>query len=346
MKPTEPDLEQILRRAPQPRPPTGLEEKLLRQVELPTCAQRAAETVPLLPPWRAWLNSWWPVVATACLAAACLVLVAVQQTELRELRAAVSAARARQAAGTAPRAAEVQAPAGASTARDPREDLERLRTVAKRAAADVRDLEALESENAKLRERVSAGPGLTAAEVQTMTDARDRARAIACINNLKQLGLAARIWAVDHGDVLPPNLISMSNEISSTKVLICPGDQGRQAATDWAAFSPANCSYEYLAASGSDTEAARVAFRCPIHGHVGLCDGSVQGYVGQRHPEYLVSRGGALLFEPPPNPSQAPPPGAAAPVAPTPTMSAEIMRRYGLQPPASAPAQAPANPQP
>ena len=43
----------------------------------------------------------------------------------------------------------------------------------------------------------------------------------------------------------------------------------------------------------------RVAFRCPIHGHLGLIDGSVQGYVANRqHPEQIVPRGGKLYFEP------------------------------------------------
>jgi len=39
--------------------------------------------------------------------------------------------------------------------------------------------------------------------------------------NLKQLGLAARTWALDNGDMNPPDVLSMSNEIGSFKILVC-----------------------------------------------------------------------------------------------------------------------------
>src|SRR4030095_16771833 len=38
-----------------------------------------------------------------------------------------------------------------------------------------------------------------------------RGSRIACVNNLKQLGLAARIWSNDHGDVFPWNVPVSSN---------------------------------------------------------------------------------------------------------------------------------------
>jgi hypothetical protein len=89
----------------------------------------------------------------------------------------------------------------------------------------------------------------------------------------------------------------MTNEMSTPKILRCPGDHAREAATSFIAYTPANCSYEYLAPSAPDTEPTRVLFRCPIHGHVCLSDGSVQGGVAKLHPERLVYRDGKLYLE-------------------------------------------------
>ena len=67
---------------------------------------------------------------------------------------------------------------------------------------------------------------------------------IKCINNLKNAGLALRIFATDNNDLFPaqviatnrPNLLSikavdvfrfLSNELSTTKILQCPQDQSR-----------------------------------------------------------------------------------------------------------------------
>jgi hypothetical protein len=135
-----------------------------------------------------------------------------------------------------------------------------------------------------------------------------------------------RIWAIDHAknkvDLSPPDMLSMSNEVSVPKVLVCPADRAREAAKDWASYTPANCSYEYLAPSTpDDAEPERVAFRCPIHGNVGLCDGSVQRGIAKEHPERLVQRGGKLYFVSPPPPDKAapapqpanPPPGGSNP---------------------------------
>jgi hypothetical protein len=40
-----------------------------------------------------------------------------------------------------------------------------------------------------------------------------------------------------------------------------------------------------------------VLFRCPIHGHITLCDGSVQARVALEHPDWLVVRKGKLYLE-------------------------------------------------
>jgi competence protein ComGC len=74
--------------------------------------------------------------------------------------------------------------------------------------------------------------------------AKARALRIQCGSNLKQVGLATRVWAGDHGDKYPWEVVGtnggtvdfrsganawrhfevMSNELSTPKVLFCPAD--------------------------------------------------------------------------------------------------------------------------
>lgn len=89
----------------------------------------------------------------------------------------------------------------------------------------------------------------------TLTNRNTRSPRIACVNNLKQVGLAFRIWAGDNGDKFPMSvsvtnggtleLIAsgtvwrhfqvMSNELNTPKILVCPQDSERQKhlATAW-----------------------------------------------------------------------------------------------------------------
>jgi hypothetical protein len=89
-------------------------------------------------------------------------------------------------------------------------------------------------------------------------------RMINCVNNLKQDGLAFRIWAGDHGEKFPMNVSTtqggvqelaatgnvaacfqvISNILTTPKILVCPSDTGREIATNFGpGFSRANISY-------------------------------------------------------------------------------------------------------
>jgi hypothetical protein len=105
-----------------------------------------------------------------------------------------------------------------------------------------------------------------------------------CSSNLRQIGLAARIWSIDHNEVFPPDFRSMSNELGMTSVLICPSDKKKTEAANFEQFDPAkNVSYEYLVPNAREPDVMeKVAFRCPIHGNVALGDGTVQNKSGQR----------------------------------------------------------------
>jgi len=221
----------------------------------------------------------------------------------------------------------------------------------------------------------SAQPGLATAEIQALTEAPDKVQRVACVNNLKQLGIAFQIWTANNGDLLPPDVLSMSNEVASTKALVCPADTGRQPANDWGSFTAANLSYKFLAPSAKVAAPQQVVLLCPIHGNVMLMDGSVQSRIARTHPEQFILKDGKLYFGEPviparfpitmtvthlDHPTTAPPPVTpssgspgirmgermmtAAPITVTPStdtpsirMDDQMMERYGLLPPSAMP---------
>jgi type II secretory pathway pseudopilin PulG len=81
-----------------------------------------------------------------------------------------------------------------------------------------------------------------------------------CINNLKNLGLAARIYATDNNDLMPgayflSNKLDLatinaadyfrmlSNELSTPKIIQCPADKNRQVADSFTNLTTKNISY-------------------------------------------------------------------------------------------------------
>lgn len=305
-----PEIESILRAAPRPAPPAGLPERLGAGVRLRAVPDAVSSRLGR----NSWLRRWWPTLVFGGGILACAAALVSQQAELRGLRAQV------QAGGTEPGGSPTQgivapaatvstgsgttAPAPAETRRA---EIARLRAeVAElQAAADL--IRQLAAENQQLQAQLAAAqaaqPGLTTEDLNAMNEAKARAQSIQCVNNLKNIGLALRIWAndneADSGEFFPLDFLSLTNELSTPKVLICPADPGRQVAPDWAAFSSANLSYEFLAPGGTPIEPQRVATRCLIHGHVGLCDGSVQMSQGDGSniTRHLVNRDGKLYFE-------------------------------------------------
>ena len=87
-----------------------------------------------------------------------------------------------------------------------------------------------------------------------------RSKRIACVSNLKQIGLAFRMWSNDNGEKFPMqssvfstnggsmefnftgevwrHYLVLSNELSNPKILVCPMDsQNRQKVADWQSFT-------------------------------------------------------------------------------------------------------------
>jgi hypothetical protein len=303
-------IENILRRAPQPRPPGNLQQRLKAQAL--SAPRNASPMLIERRPGGSWLQRWWPTLAPTAITLACAATVSVQQNQLHQLRSDLdkrpvvptTSGRVSQAAGAG------QDTSGPVAEED---ELTRLKALIASLTADISKLEQIKTENGRLRTELasrSAG-AFTPEEIKAMDEARDKAMNAQCVNNLKQLGLAVRVWAIDHHGFSPQDVLSLSNAISgSFKILVCPSDTARQAAADASSFTPANSSYEYLAPVAPETEPQRIMFRCPIHGNLGLIDGSVQSGVAKNHPSWIVQREGKLYMEVPQaevEPSPAPP---------------------------------------
>jgi prepilin-type N-terminal cleavage/methylation domain-containing protein len=106
---------------------------------------------------------------------------------------------------------------------------------------------------------------LAALLLPALARAKDRAKRNSCLSNLKQIGLANRLWAGDHDGKFPwkveqsdgggkPNgtgtnrvnfqLSLVANELVTTKVLLCPNDVVRRVpALDFGTLFLTNISY-------------------------------------------------------------------------------------------------------
>ena len=111
---------------------------------------------------------------------------------------------------------------------------------------------------------------------EQMEQAKQRAQAIACVNNLKQIGLAARIYAKDHGKVFPPDFVAVKDELVTPKILFCPAAPGGAQARTWEELNPTTISYQFQNPGGDESDPQKLLTTCPIHGNYGLSDGSVQ----------------------------------------------------------------------
>lgn len=130
-----------------------------------------------------------------------------------------------------------------------------------------------------------------------LAKAKARAQRINCVNNLKQICLAFRMWSNDHNERFPwmvpmnqlgslPNagtppggtavdaFVATSNELSSPKVLACPSAAGTTRATSFAnGVGNANVSY-FIGYDADETKPQTL-----LSGDTNIIGGGVSGYV-------------------------------------------------------------------
>jgi hypothetical protein len=129
-----------------------------------------------------------------------------------------------------------------------------------------------------------------------------RPQPISCVNNLKQIGISFRTWAIEHDDLYPCNVHTnkggvlelcsigtdgfdqnptptfqvMSNELTTPLILLCPKDRSKNSALNFSKLTSSNITYRLRSGADiRDANATNVLMLCPICGNILRCDGSV-----------------------------------------------------------------------
>jgi len=124
-----------------------------------------------------------------------------------------------------------------------------------------------------------------------------------CEYNMRQVGLAFKLWALDHNDQFPfsvstnsggtlelcavgpdgfdKNAIAhfqiISNELTMPSFLVCPNDPARHAASNFEELQELNVSYRLRGGTNVNTgNRQEVLAVCPIHGNELYCNGEVR----------------------------------------------------------------------
>ena len=115
--------------------------------------------------------------------------------------------------------------------------------------------------------------GIVLVLIASVPATRRHAEAINCGHQTHAILFSACYdWANEHGDYMPPNLVSMPNELSTPKLLIGPGDHERHTAADWASVTASSSSYEIVTPGLRFGQSNAVFLRCKIHGYTGYAN--------------------------------------------------------------------------
>jgi hypothetical protein len=287
-------IENLLRKSPLPIAPADLADQIKAAIRLP---QSFVESVEWSAP-QSWFKRWLPAFSFALLLLSCVVVIGVQNTLLAKKQKANDLRRAQTADFDSLRQANAEVQRllneNAQLERLQRDnaELQRLQTELAQPPANLANLRA---ENERLKSAVAAAPADTN---DFFAAAEARAERSHCVNNLKQFGLAVRIWEGDNGNVCPANVIAMTNELSTWKVLQCPTDHSH-IVSSWADVVAGNISYPYYGAGLSESDNTQIVMaECPIHHNILLSDGSVQQLSPEAYSERIQIINGRKVYIP------------------------------------------------
>jgi len=103
--------------------------------------------------------------------------------------------------------------------------------------------------------------------------AKQRATSLACINNLRQIVQAARLWSFANGGGFPTRIELFRVGFSSPAVLLCPANLAHPAWTNWDGFDWGQIDYQWISQANWNNP-ADIVCKCRIHDNVALVDGS------------------------------------------------------------------------
>lgn len=143
---------------------------------------------------------------------------------------------------------------------------------------------------------------LAATLVPVLRAGSARAQRIKCADDLTEIGLAFKTWQLENGDEFHFNLgtnkgeklgrgvsgksgfddnhgqpfVVMSNDISTSKILICPPDTLKQVLSDFGSLQGSNVTHRvHSGTNAADASPQSILIVCPVHHNVLLSDGSV-----------------------------------------------------------------------
>lgn len=295
----EQEIETLLRRVPVPVAPSDLRSVLVAEIQLPRAAHPATGTAPTVD-LAGWWRRWVPAVSFGLLFLGCLMVLGVQTLQVIDLRRQneqlqIATARLEELRRENAELQQLRSAGqgNALTAADQNELL-KLRVELAELRGLSAELTRLQTENQRLQAALQAGGRGVVPENDPFAKAKEKANATACISNLKQIGLAARMWAHDHNtDLLPLDWLAIKTRLPTPKLLTCPSDTGRKPAISWEQFDGSSVSYELPSAAPAESQPYTVYSRCRVHGSIGLTDGSAHMKID---PERLQQVGGNLML--------------------------------------------------
>ena len=277
----EDQVESLLRQAPQPTPPDDLLERLRSDISLPKRATNRGIGANAPNWWRIWL----PVTAAVLALISGVGLLAGQMESLASLREENRMLHERAALQVAsPVDSEMRRILAENEElprlRKEREEVDQLRQEITRLRAQMPEITRLRNENQQLAASPSVNSLSGLAErFDPPIEEGALSSAQKCAINLKQLGIAFQLWAGDHRDLYPSNVLEMkasfTEYLKSPTILICPSDSVHIAAQNWSVFTEQNLTYRPGPGASQATPDV-VMFYCPIHNRVLMSDGSTR----------------------------------------------------------------------
>jgi type II secretory pathway pseudopilin PulG len=110
-----------------------------------------------------------------------------------------------------------------------------------------------------------------------LASSKAKAKRISCVNNLKQISLALRMWSNDHEEKYPWNLTIegggssdspdwtdhfrvCSNELASVSILHCPSNKKKKVARDWNRLDAEESISYFVGTSSRDDKPQTISF--------------------------------------------------------------------------------------